>query len=115
MSHGWITIKDYEERARAFEEEALRIFAKYDSPQARVFSLSSTRRKLSQLSLRQETLFDQAIRCAEFGLPRAAIVVAWSAFVNYYVHKLGDNVARIHELRPNWVKFRTIDDIVEQI
>ena len=103
------------ENARAFETEALRIFSHYESTPPRIISLSETRRKLVQLSLRQQVLFDQAIRCAEFGLPRPAIVIAWSAFIHYYESKLGTNLSEVHRLRPNWAKFATIDDIVDNV
>jgi len=106
----------YYNKARAFEEEALRILSKYDLSKPRVISLSATRKKLFQLTLKQQNLFDQAIRCAEFALSRSSIVMAWAGFIDYFEQKIAeDKLQKVYLARPNWQKYTSIEDIVDNI
>jgi hypothetical protein len=108
-------IRNYYERARAFEEEALRLFSSFETSQPRIISLAETRKKASALTVAQQDLFDQAIRCAEFGLARSAIVMAWAAFIDHYEQKLNTNIPRVHTLRPKWSKFTTIEELADNV
>jgi hypothetical protein len=112
---GSFLITRYYEKVRAFESEALKLLSKFDAPVARIYTLSETRKKLTALSLTQHSLFDQSIRCAEFGFSRPSIVMGWAAFVSYYEMKLSSNIKRIHSERPKWAKFTSIDEIAENI
>lgn len=71
------------ERVSAFEAEAKQSFGLHSTTQRRVDQLKQTRASLSSLNLRQEQLFDEAIRCVTAGCHRAAHVAAWAAFVDF--------------------------------
>ena len=61
--------------------------------------LKELRASLSGLSLRQGDLFNQAIKCAEFGLYRSSHVMAWVAFVDCLQEKLvSDNLVAVLSL-----------------
>ena len=101
---------------KAFEREAHGILAKYGSSSARVVTLKELRASLSGLSLGQGDLFNQAIKCAEFGLYRSSHVMAWVAFVDCLQEKLvSDNLVAVHASRPKWAKWKTIEDLRENV
>ncbi|MCH8813532.1 MAG: hypothetical protein IH957_00335 [Chloroflexi bacterium] len=95
--HDWIA------RAKAFEKEAHVILSVHESAASRIVLLTDTYSKLTVLSLKQDDLMRQALRCVENGLFRAAHVMAWAAFMDFLEEKLSvDGLAMVRALRPKW-------------
>jgi hypothetical protein len=97
------TARSYVGKARAFESEAHSILAAHETSVSRVIVLDATYRDLAALSLRQDELMRQALRCVETGLFRAAHVMGWAAFMDFIEDKLGsDGLKRVKAERPAW-------------
>lgn len=93
----------YLAKARAFESEAHGILSVHEAARSRVVLLDETYRNLKDLSLRQDDLMRQALRCVENGLFRAAHVMAWAAFMDFLEEKLeSDSLVKVRTVRPKW-------------
>ena len=90
-------------RARLLEADARRILSTVESAKARRFTLDASYEALGRLSLKQDDLFRQALRCVEAELYRAAHVMAWAAFVDFLHEKLAqDGLTSLRKARPAW-------------
>lgn len=108
-------IRNLLSKARAFEQEAHVILSYHETSLSRVVLLDETYKALGQLSLRQDELFRQALRCLEGQLFRAAIVMAWAGFMDYLEEKIiSDNFNKLRKVRPNWPT-KTIEDLREHV
>jgi hypothetical protein len=109
-------------KTKAFEKEAHAILATHEASTSRVIVLSESYEKLTKLSLKQDELFRQALRCVEHALYRAAHVLAWAGFMDFLEEKLASdglvklraaytawNVSSIEELREAVVEFQLIE------
>jgi hypothetical protein len=97
----------------AFEREAHAILSKEESARSRVVNLRETYRSLNGLSLKQDELFRQGLRCVEKDLFRAAHVMAWAGFMDFLEEKLAsDGFLALRSARPSW-KFGTVEDLRE--
>jgi hypothetical protein len=102
--------------ATAFVEETNQLFSRTETSHARVITLDQTRKKIQGLSLQQDELLEQAVRCIEFGVHRAAHVMGWAAFVDLLEEKLrSDRLVKVHGARPAWSKHTTIELIRENV
>lgn len=102
------------ERVGLFEQEAHSILGMHEASKSRVVLLEDTYNDLGALSLKQDELFRQALRCVENSLFRAAHVMAWAGFVDFLEDKLAsDGFKKLHGARPNW-EFSTVDDLRER-
>lgn len=107
-------LQEFIKRAQLFEKEAHTILGIHESAKSRIIHLENTYKQLSGLSLKQDELFRQALRCVENGLFRAAHVMAWSGFIDWLEEKLSsDGFQRLRTARPNW-RFSTIEDLRDQ-
>jgi hypothetical protein len=89
--------------ARAFERAAHQILSVHETSASRLVVLEDTYKKLSALSLSQDDLLRQALRCIERELFRAAHVMAWAAFMDFVEEKLAsDGLLKVRALRPKW-------------
>jgi hypothetical protein len=96
----------------AFRADGHEILARHEAAPSRVISLDKTRKQLAGLSLQQDDLFREALRCIENGSHRAAHVMAWAAFMDFLEQKLAsDGLAKVRNARPNWAKHATIEDL----
>jgi hypothetical protein len=101
-------------RAHAFENEAHRILAIHETTVYRVITIEDTYRALTGLSLQQEILFREALRCVENQLFKAAHVMAWAAFMDYLEDKMiAEYLADIKVVRPKW-SINSKEDLREQ-
>ena len=101
-------------KARRFEREAHEILATHESSISRAYLLDDTYKALSGLSLDQDQLLRQALRCVENKLFRAAHILAWTACIDLIQNKLGvDSFKQLNILRPTW-KIKTIEDLWER-
>lgn len=106
-------IHDFLQRARSFEKAAHTILSFHEASQSRVIRLEDTYRKLTGLTLKQDELFRQALRCVEDGLFRAAHVMGWAGFMDFLEEKVSsDGFMRLKAARPNW-KFSSVEDLRE--
>ena len=108
-------IRDLLKKAHSFEREAHVILSYHETSPSRVVLLDETYRELGQLSLRQDELFRQALRCLEGRLFRASIVMAWAGFMDYLEGKItSDGFTKLHQARPNW-HVTAVEDLREKI
>jgi hypothetical protein len=97
--------------AMKFSREAHVILGVQESAKSRVVLLEQTYATLNGLSLNQDELFRQALRCSESGLFRAAHVMAWAAFMDFFQEVLSRaQFNKLHTARPNWT-FKTVEDL----
>lgn len=102
-------------RARAFEREAHAILGVHEAAPSRLILLEDTYRKLSALSVSQDDLLRQALRCIENELYRAAHVMAWAAFMDFLEAKLAsDGLIKLRALRPQW-KAAAVEELRENV
>ena len=100
-------------RVRAFERDAHAILAVHEAAPSRLILLEDTYRKLTALSLHQDDLLRQALRCVENQLYRAAHVMAWAGFMDFLEEKLAsDGLVKLRGLRPTW-KASSVEELRE--
>jgi hypothetical protein len=103
------------ERADAFRKEAHAILATHEAARSRVFVLEDSYKTLTGLSLKQDDLLRQALRCAETTLFRAAHVMAWAGLMDFLEEKLeSDGLVKLRKARPKWLG-ADIREIAESI
>jgi hypothetical protein len=109
-------IEHFVSRANAFRDAARRILSKYETSTERIITLSSSYAALASLSLKQDELFRQSLRCVENELYRAAHVLSWAGFIDFYEEKISSNkFKKLHAAYPAWSKYKTVDDLRENI
>ena len=110
-------VEEWQRRTDAFALVAHELFAQHETAgTSRIISLTETRKKLAALSLQQESLLTDALRCAEFGLHRAAHVMAWAAFIDLLEEKMAaESLKAVYVIRPAWKKHKTIEELRENI
>ncbi|GAA4164703.1 hypothetical protein GCM10022286_26800 [Gryllotalpicola daejeonensis] len=107
-------LNDLRARAAAFEAEAHALFGQIESARSRVIQLDESYRKLGLLNLKQDELMRQALRCAEQGLYRAAHVMAWAAFMDFYEDLLAsDGMVALRAARPGWTHVASMEELRE--
>lgn len=103
----------YIKKVIAFREEAHKILSTHEESPSRAIQLRQTYLKLSKLSIQQDELFQQALKCVENALFRAAHVMAWAGFIDFIEEKLAsDQFKKLCAVRPKW-KFSTIEELRE--
>jgi hypothetical protein len=91
-------------KVKAFEQEAHAMLATHEASGSRVIVLEESYEKLTKLSLKQDELFRQALRCVEHSLFRAAHVLAWAGFMDFLEEKLAfDGLVKLRAAYPAWV------------
>src|SRR5260370_29613078 len=102
-------------RGSASQREAHLILSRHEAARSSVIRLEETYKRLGALSLRQDDLFRQALRCIEQDLYRAAHVMAWAAFMDFLEEKLAsDGLATVRAVRPNWPA-GTVEELRENV
>ena len=106
-------VRTLQAKARAFESEAHHVLAGHETSSSRSIELEETYRKLGGLSLTQDELFRQALRCLEERLYRAAHVMAWAGFIDLVTQTMiEDHRDQLRRARPEW-KFSDVEDLRE--
>ena len=116
-----MVVRDVMRRARLLEADARKILSTVESARARRFTLDASYVALGRLSLKQDDLFRQALRCVEHQLYRAAHVMAWAAFMDFLHEKLAEdglkclrharlawNISHVEDLR-NYGDYQVIE------
>ena len=96
-------MKKWIERAAIFEAEAHKLLGKIETAKSRKITLDESYDRLTALSVSQDDLFRQALRCVEVGVMRAAHVMAWAACMDF-LHELAgkDHFQAINLAMPKW-------------
>jgi len=90
-------------KVEGFEKEAHAILSTHETSGSRVVILEESYDKLTKLTLKQDELFRQALRCVEHQLFRAAHVLAWAGFMDLLEEKLvSDGLAQVKAAFPAW-------------
>jgi hypothetical protein len=97
-------------RSIAFRNTSTAILATHETSQSRTIIVEHTYEQIANLSIKQDDLLRQSLRCAEFGLFRAAHVMVWAAFMDFLEEKLIEDVEAINQERPKWL-VKSIDDL----
>lgn len=100
-------------RVMRFEEDAHRIFGMYEGAASRVIDARQSLDRVAALSVKQEDMLKQAVRCVEVQVFRAAHVLAFAAFADY-LHEIAarDNFVALNAKRPKW-NITSVEDIRE--
>src|SRR5216683_2144154 len=109
-------IEHFVRRANSFRDAARVILARHETSAERVITLSSSYSALASLSLKQHELFRQSLRCIENELYRAAHVLSWAVFIDFYEEKLTSNkLKKLHAAYPGWKHHTTVEDLREHV
>lgn len=107
-------IREWTTKVSSFEQEAHAILSWHESSKSRIVLLEDTYAQLGAMSIKQDDLFRQALRCAESGCFRAAYVMAWAGFVDFIEEMLeADGFVRIRAVKPKW-SIASLSDLREQ-
>jgi hypothetical protein len=102
-------------KTKAFEKEAHAILATHEASASRVVVLSESYEKLTKLSIKQDELFRQALRCVEHELYRAAHVLAWAGFMDFLEEKLAsDGLVKLRAAYASWSAV-SLDELRESV
>lgn len=108
-------LHDLLSRVKASEHEAHLILARHEATVSRVITLEDTYRTLTGLSLHQDKLFREALKCVENQFFKAAHVMAWAGFMDYLENKvMSEYLADIKAAKTKW-SINTIEDLREQV
>ena len=109
-----MTIGEVLERIAIFRKASSAILARVETSPSRIITVEESYNRIAGLSIKQDDLFRQALRCVENELFRAAHVMAWAAFIDFLHNKLAeDGFVKLKMARPNW-KLTTPEDLREQ-
>jgi hypothetical protein len=98
-----MNIGEWANRLNQFEVEAHSILGRLESAKSRTITLDHSYNDLAGLSLKQDDIFRQALRCVENELYRAAHVMAWAGLVDCLLALIAsDSFTRLSAARPAW-------------
>lgn len=101
------------ERTRLLAADAHHILSEVESAKSRAITLDDSYNRLGALSVKQDGLLREALRCVEAELYRPAHVMAWAGFVDFLHEKLAeDGFKGLSQTRPKW-KVKSIEDLRE--
>lgn len=108
-------LRDFLSKVHSFENEAHQVLARHEATVSRVITLENTYHTLTGLSLHQDKLFREALKCVEKQLFKAAHVMAWAGFMDYLENKMmSEYLTDIKGVRPKW-SIKSIEDLREQV
>lgn len=88
---------------KSFEEEAHKILSVHEEAPSRTVILDKTYKELQDLSIEQDEVLRQSLRCVENNLYRAAHILAWTALIDLVEKTLAsDNFVKLNALRTSW-------------
>lgn len=102
-------------KVKGFEQDAHALLATHEASGSRVVILEESYDKLTKLTLKQDELFRQALRCVEHQLFRAAHVLAWAGFMDLLEEKLAsDGLVKLRAAKTGW-KATTVEELRETV
>lgn len=109
-----MTVGELLERIAAFRRVSSSTLARVETSAARLITVENSYNRIAGLSIKQDDLFRQALRCVENSLFKAAHVMAWASFIDFLHQKLAeDGLVKLKTARPNW-KLTVPEDLREQ-
>lgn len=103
-------VAEWTQRCADFETDCHTFLSLHESSPSRIVRLDESYGALAKLNVAQDDLIRQALRCVEQELYRAAHVMAWAAFMDFFEEKLAsDGLVRLRAVRPTW----KLKDLVE--
>lgn len=101
----------YVKRVAKADKEAKIILSSHESSVNRSITIEDTLKNLKDLSIIQEDLFKQALRSIEHELFRSAIIMSWTAFIDFLHNKFSeDGFIKLNSTYPRW-NISTMDDL----
>jgi hypothetical protein len=108
-------LEDIQSRVLSFEIAAHKLLGMHEGATSRIVDARKSLARVSALSIKQEDMLQQAVRCVEVQVFRAAHVLAFAAFIDYlYEIVARDNFVSLNAARPKW-NIASIEDIRESI
>jgi len=102
-------------RVNSFLNEAHRILSVHEAAPSRTVLLDETYKELQRLSLEQDELLRQALRCVENELHRASHILAWTALMDLIESILAsDGFKKLNSVRTKW-NISSLDDLREKV
>ncbi len=109
-----MTISEILDRVSTLRRITRTALSKVETSSARIMTIEDGYNRLSLMSIKQDDLFRQALRCVENELYRAAHVMAWAAFIDYLQERLSeDGFIKLRKARPKW-KLISVEDLRDQ-
>lgn len=103
------------EAVGGFQGAAHQLLAAHETSPSRVVVLQATYNSITSLSIAQDDLFRQSLRCVEHELYRAAHVLSWAGMIDYYEQRLNDDgLVRLSQARPKWAT-NSLEDLRESV
>ena len=84
-------LKQYNDKVLLLNKEAHVILAKHESSVTRLVTIEDTFKKLTNLSLQQNDLLEEALKCVQNRNHRAAHVLSWAAYIDCLEGKLASD------------------------
>lgn len=98
-----VVVKQFLSKVREFHAEAHEILGVHEESPSRIVILDATYQRLQNLTLQQDELLRQSLRCIESELYRASHVMAWAGFMDFLEEKLvEDNFVSLKSQYPKW-------------
>jgi len=87
-----------------FENEAHTILSKYESAnRSRVVQLDASFKRLDGLSVKQDALLRETLKCIEHGFYRPSIILSWIAFMDFVLdHIFTNGNQNLIAAKPTW-------------
>ena len=102
-------------RINSFLDEAHKILSVHEAAPSRTVLLDGTYKELQELSLEQDELLRQALRCVENNLYRASHILAWTAFMDLIESILAsDGFKKLNSIRTKW-NISSLDELRDKI
>jgi hypothetical protein len=104
LQHFWKQLNEFKKSADA-------LLASHEASKSRTITIEETYETLHKLSIKQDELIKQSLRCIENALYRAAHVLCWAALMDYVEEELGkDSFRTLNSVRPVW-KVKSLEDL----
>src|SRR5215204_6499012 len=102
-------------RAVSFEKAAHKLLSMHEGAASRIVDARKSLARVTALSIKQEDMLKQAVRCIEVEVFRAAHVLAFAAFIDY-LHEIAerDAFSALNAAREKW-SVVSVEDIRERI
>ena len=101
-------------RVLNFEAAAHKLLQTHEGATSRIIDARKSLARVSALSVKQEDMLKQSVRCIEVEVFRAAHILAFAAFADYLQEVASrDKFVALNAARPNW-KVTSIDDLRER-
>ena len=108
-------IRVWADRLARLQTESNAIFSQIETSKTRKITLDQSYENLRNLSLKEDELFRQALRCVELGVYRGAHILAWCGFFNMIVRLLeSDGFRKLKIERPKW-SFSNAEELGESV